>query len=660
MRYTLLNDKVIFRKDDSLLEIDSQLVVLQQKERDLLVYFIENKDVVLSKEDLLESVWGTKHRTDSTIKKTVFNLRDKLNDDATFPQFIKTIDRVGYRFIAQISEIDASDERPSDLKKANNGDFFSKSKIAVAVISSLAIVAVSGYVKESLDDARETIFNSNRKFLEKVNINEKPVFTAVASHNGSKIAYTEIVGGEYDFDIIVKDTMTGEQVFRIKNASYPAWSRDSNKIAYIDTTDGQCTYKFMDFKTKTTNELNKCADYLSLPSIEWDVSGENLFQFYKEHPDKPIKMFITNIDSGKTTHFASSEQTGFGYYIGHVNGLGDKIYVLENNNWDKTDIVEFDIRSKKRRKIASTPYVISDFGIVDDKIVHVNRMGGVDAVSINSGEYSPYLSSQNIPLRELRADNKENLIVIGGHMFFIELMEYDSKKPSVKITSKNKDQYPLYKNNTLYFSSNRTNIPQIYKLKNGNPIKVSDFKNANKYRSYDIIDESNIVFAGSDGIYINDEKILDYGLNVFFHDGDVYFTHDNGSGHQIFKLNIKSGEVTQLTQNGGFTARIIDEQIYITKLDRKGLWKIDKNKEILVTPDFPNVSSIMSWFAHGTVIYAAYKGAKNAIYLYSYDTINGTIKEEKDILKGVMISGSEIKIFGSERMPGDSVMYKIK
>ena len=217
----LLNERVVFKKDDSLLLVDNQEVSLQQKERDLLVYFIENKNTIISKDQLLEAVWGTKHRTDSTIKKTVFNLREKLQDNASSPTFIKTIDRIGYRFIAEISlttEVLPDCGVVSIDKKA----VFNKSKIAAAIIGSLTLVGITSYIQSTLDDARASIIEANKKYLEKMDYTQSPILSAVGSYNGDRVAYSKIVGDNFEQEIIVEDVANGDTLFKIENASYPA------------------------------------------------------------------------------------------------------------------------------------------------------------------------------------------------------------------------------------------------------------------------------------------------------------------------------------------------------------------------------------------------------------------------------------------------------
>jgi two-component system response regulator MtrA len=66
----------------------------------LLRYLMENAGIVLSKEDLLEHVWGYPPAAGdmNLIEATVRRLRKKVEKDPSHPHYIKTVWGTGYRF----------------------------------------------------------------------------------------------------------------------------------------------------------------------------------------------------------------------------------------------------------------------------------------------------------------------------------------------------------------------------------------------------------------------------------------------------------------------------------------------------------------------------------------------------------------------------------
>ena len=76
--------------------IDNKEVILTPKEYELLTYFIENKGIALSREQLLNVVWGYDfYGDDRTIDTHVKMLRKNLG---IYRDLIKTVRRIGYKY----------------------------------------------------------------------------------------------------------------------------------------------------------------------------------------------------------------------------------------------------------------------------------------------------------------------------------------------------------------------------------------------------------------------------------------------------------------------------------------------------------------------------------------------------------------------------------
>ncbi len=77
-----------------------QPVELSAKELALLRCFVENRGVVLSRDDLLNRVWGYDAMPYTrTVDVHVAGLRQKLETDSRHPRFIVTVHGLGYKFV---------------------------------------------------------------------------------------------------------------------------------------------------------------------------------------------------------------------------------------------------------------------------------------------------------------------------------------------------------------------------------------------------------------------------------------------------------------------------------------------------------------------------------------------------------------------------------
>ncbi len=76
--------------------VDNHQINLTAKEYDLLLYLIQNKNIVLSRENLLSHIWGYDfYGDDRTLDTHIKNLRNNLGK---YRDFIITIRKVGYKF----------------------------------------------------------------------------------------------------------------------------------------------------------------------------------------------------------------------------------------------------------------------------------------------------------------------------------------------------------------------------------------------------------------------------------------------------------------------------------------------------------------------------------------------------------------------------------
>ena len=82
----------------------SNLVALEPQVFDLLVYLVQNRDRVVSKDDLIASVWGGRIVSDSTLTSRINAARKAVGDSGERQTVIRTIARKGIRFVGTIQD----------------------------------------------------------------------------------------------------------------------------------------------------------------------------------------------------------------------------------------------------------------------------------------------------------------------------------------------------------------------------------------------------------------------------------------------------------------------------------------------------------------------------------------------------------------------------
>ena len=88
----------------------SEPIAVEPQVFDLLVYLVQNRDRVVSKDDLIASVWGGRIVSDSTLTSRINAARKAVGDSGEDQKLIRTIARKGLRFVGAVRTRPNGDE----------------------------------------------------------------------------------------------------------------------------------------------------------------------------------------------------------------------------------------------------------------------------------------------------------------------------------------------------------------------------------------------------------------------------------------------------------------------------------------------------------------------------------------------------------------------
>ena len=98
--YVLDTETVEVRGPDGVAEVEPQVF-------DVLCYLVEHGDRVVTKEELLDNVWGDRFVSESALTTRIKQARRAVGDSGTKQWAIKTVHGRGYRFVAAVSSVEA-------------------------------------------------------------------------------------------------------------------------------------------------------------------------------------------------------------------------------------------------------------------------------------------------------------------------------------------------------------------------------------------------------------------------------------------------------------------------------------------------------------------------------------------------------------------------
>src|SRR6202035_403805 len=80
---------------------------------DVLCYMVEKAGNLVTQDELLEALWPETYVNQEVLRKYILEIRKVLGDRPEKPEFIETVTKRGYRFIAPV--VDENADQPSGL-----------------------------------------------------------------------------------------------------------------------------------------------------------------------------------------------------------------------------------------------------------------------------------------------------------------------------------------------------------------------------------------------------------------------------------------------------------------------------------------------------------------------------------------------------------------
>jgi TolB-like protein len=90
---------------------DGAPVAVEPQVFDLVLYLVENRDRVVSKDDVLNAVWHGRIVSESTLTTRINAARKALGDSGEVQRLIRTLPRKGFRFVGEVQDAPASTAR---------------------------------------------------------------------------------------------------------------------------------------------------------------------------------------------------------------------------------------------------------------------------------------------------------------------------------------------------------------------------------------------------------------------------------------------------------------------------------------------------------------------------------------------------------------------
>jgi DNA-binding winged helix-turn-helix (wHTH) protein len=109
--YILDTDRRELRRDSDLIAVEPQVF-------DILEYLVRHRGRVVSRDDLIASVWGGRIVSESALSTRINAVRSAIGDDGESQRLIRTLPRKGFRFVGEVREVEEEEEEEEEQPRA--------------------------------------------------------------------------------------------------------------------------------------------------------------------------------------------------------------------------------------------------------------------------------------------------------------------------------------------------------------------------------------------------------------------------------------------------------------------------------------------------------------------------------------------------------------
>lgn len=224
---------------ERLLTRNTKRIPLTPRVLDVLIVLVENAGNVVTKDVLLNKVWAGSFVEEGNINRTISTLRKSLGLQANGSDFIETVPKLGYRFIASVREFSEARIEAAALpeRKDNSRNLLFAGGIALFLVAAIAFLFFLS--RSGTPVSADSSVNLTNNVAE----DNLPAL----SPDGSKIAFTSNRDGPGDIYVMNSD---GNGVKRLTFTpvaeSSSTWSADGSKIVFESARDGNGEIYIMD------------------------------------------------------------------------------------------------------------------------------------------------------------------------------------------------------------------------------------------------------------------------------------------------------------------------------------------------------------------------------------------------------------------------------
>lgn len=371
--------EIILNEQLSLIIVDGKELPLDPKLLDLLLLFCRQADRIISRQEILDSVWAGSVVTDNAVNKLVANLRKELGDDPKNPKYIQTVPKRGYRLICPVlfntSDVSFPEKEsvlntPTPLIITPEGLVPKRKKY---LLISIVLMVLIGYalllLRPSIINAVSTEIVTPSKNTQELTRMPGIEHSALMSKKQDYIVFLRENQQTGTQQLWRKDLISNNE-YRVKGALAHisqlislTVSNKSSPLVYLAQDKQQCSVVSTEWvNEKQLSEANVILDCSSffINDIVWHAEKSQLIYSAKASNESKNRIYRFDLPSKTQQLLTQPDIFGLGNSGLDLSPDGKKLLIVNNDKAYNSQLFVLDLTTNELTPALSLNYKISE------------------------------------------------------------------------------------------------------------------------------------------------------------------------------------------------------------------------------------------------------------------------------------------------------------
>lgn len=447
---------------------------------ELLLILVKNHGHLVKRNELLNTVWTDIFVEEGNLTFTIRLLRKALGDSQKSPRFIETLPKRGYRFIAEVNEINSNSDTPktfSEPLEKNSGDSlkFKNFLLPVATVLIVGIIFAGFWLAKSKNLEAAASVISAPFVSEKLSTNGK-VLHAVISPDGKTVVYTNGIEGKQSVWLRQLESASNVEIIPPSDDFYYGleFSPDGNFLYFVRAPKSVARqfdiYRVSIFGGIPQKIIGDAEGWISISPDGATISFVRCF--YRD--DESCALWIADSAEGKNERKLVSHQRPFRIADNQISPDGKTIAFAvgqSESGANEFGLSEVEIESGKVRELTAEKFFnISGLTWLPnrkDLLLTASRIPNqqfrIWQISAASGEAVP-LTKDSETYSKLSLDKEANYLVATQTRQDFRLHLFNLENPSVNRVLADASSVAFAPDGKIIFSSLMTSNNEIWSI----------------------------------------------------------------------------------------------------------------------------------------------------------------------------------------------------